>query len=259
MDHYQRDIEAVVDHLRLERFILYGALFHLSYVPTQYAVEHPDRVKALILVGVGSSLAAYRVPALFDTLPAQDWDLFLRFLVTGGGQARSDEAERWISAWGQALNQHDFLLLARLAASSAIGPLLERLTTPTLVLQPRDFSLLAPEEPAKVARLARAKLVTIDGKTVHVLDVDQAMRAIDALLAGLPETEAASGDRPGDLSPRELEVLRLLAHGKSNPEIAKELFITRNTVQNHVGSILTKTNLNNRTEAAVYARDHGIA
>jgi len=41
-------------------------------------------------------------------------------------------------------------------------------------------------------------------------------------------------------------------------EIAKELFITRNTVQNHVSSILIKTNLNNRAQAAVYAQQHGL-
>ena len=63
---------------------------------------------------------------------------------------------------------------------------------------------------------------------------------------------------PDQLSERELEVLRLLGQGKSNPEIAKELFITRNTVQNHVSSILIKTNLSNRAQAAVYAKEHGI-
>ena len=63
---------------------------------------------------------------------------------------------------------------------------------------------------------------------------------------------------PDALSAREIEVLRLLAQGKSNPEIAKELFITRNTVQNHVSSILIKTNLQNRAQAAVYAQQHGL-
>jgi DNA-binding NarL/FixJ family response regulator len=60
------------------------------------------------------------------------------------------------------------------------------------------------------------------------------------------------------LSQRELEVLRLLAQGKTNPQIAESLFITRNTVQNHVASILTKTNLQNRAQAAVYAKEHGL-
>lgn len=61
------------------------------------------------------------------------------------------------------------------------------------------------------------------------------------------------------LSQREIEVIRLVAAGRSNPEIARELFLTRNTVQNHVSSILTKTNLTNRAQAAVYAQQHGLA
>jgi DNA-binding NarL/FixJ family response regulator len=94
-------------------------------------------------------------------------------------------------------------------------------------------------------------------------NADQASRAIEAFLADLPSTSAqpavsAAGGLPDGLSDRELDVLRLLAQGKSNPEIAEELFITRNTVQNHVSSILIKTNLTNRAQAAVYARDHGL-
>ena len=60
------------------------------------------------------------------------------------------------------------------------------------------------------------------------------------------------------LSPRELEVLRLIAAGKSNPQIAAELFISLSTVQHHVSNILAKTGAANRTEAAAYARDRGL-
>jgi DNA-binding NarL/FixJ family response regulator len=60
------------------------------------------------------------------------------------------------------------------------------------------------------------------------------------------------------LSSRELEVLRLVAAGRSNPQIAEELFISLNTVQRHVSNILAKTGSANRTEAAVYARDRGL-
>jgi DNA-binding NarL/FixJ family response regulator len=77
-------------------------------------------------------------------------------------------------------------------------------------------------------------------------------------VAGLVITRGSGTPRVGSLSSRELDVLRLLAAGKSNPEIAKELFITRNTVQNHVSSILIKTNLTNRAQAAVFAKEHGI-
>jgi DNA-binding NarL/FixJ family response regulator len=60
------------------------------------------------------------------------------------------------------------------------------------------------------------------------------------------------------LSIRETEVLRLIATGKSNPQIAAELVISLNTVQRHVSNILAKTGAANRTEAAGYARDRGL-
>ena len=58
----------------------------------------------------------------------------------------------------------------------------------------------------------------------------------------------------GLLSPRETEVFGLLAQGKTDKEIADELFLSTKTVSNHVGSILRKTRTGNRTEAALLAR-----
>jgi DNA-binding NarL/FixJ family response regulator len=60
------------------------------------------------------------------------------------------------------------------------------------------------------------------------------------------------------LSAREADVLRLLAEGKQNAEIARELFISRETVKKHVSSILAKVQADNRVQAAVYAVRKGI-
>ena len=57
---------------------------------------------------------------------------------------------------------------------------------------------------------------------------------------------------------REIEVIRLVAAGKMDREIGEELFISVNTVGNHVRSILSKTGSANRTEAAAYAVRHNI-
>jgi DNA-binding CsgD family transcriptional regulator len=90
------------------------------------------------------------------------------------------------------------------------------------------------------------------------------MRALEARIAA--RTNPATMSPPpaplmdlDDLSPREIEVLRLMASGKSNQEIAEALFISRNTVSTHVRNILTKTGSANRTEAAAYAMRHGLS
>jgi DNA-binding NarL/FixJ family response regulator len=60
------------------------------------------------------------------------------------------------------------------------------------------------------------------------------------------------------LSERELDVLRLLAAGKANNDIARELFLSPYTVRNHISSILAKLQIANRTEAAAYAIRSGL-
>jgi DNA-binding NarL/FixJ family response regulator len=61
-----------------------------------------------------------------------------------------------------------------------------------------------------------------------------------------------------DLSDREIEVLKLIAIGKDNAEIAQELFISPKTVKNHISNILMKLQIENRIQAAVYAVRSGI-
>lgn len=69
-----------------------------------------------------------------------------------------------------------------------------------------------------------------------------------------------SGSRPEDLlTEREIEVLRLIAQGLSNEQISEQLVTTERTVRSHVGSILEKLQLENRTQAALYALRVGIA
>jgi DNA-binding NarL/FixJ family response regulator len=63
---------------------------------------------------------------------------------------------------------------------------------------------------------------------------------------------------PDGLSQREVEVLGLMALGKSNRDISEELVISLRTVVHHVTSILNKTGAANRTEAAAYAARHGL-
>lgn len=72
------------------------------------------------------------------------------------------------------------------------------------------------------------------------------------------DPRSGSGSQPAGLTARELEVLRLIGLGRSNKDIARELFISEHTAANHVRSILMKTRSANRTAAAHYALRHGL-
>jgi DNA-binding NarL/FixJ family response regulator len=73
----------------------------------------------------------------------------------------------------------------------------------------------------------------------------------------LSKAPSEHGAGSGSLSERELEVLKLVASGASNREIAKKLYITEGTVKNHISNVLRKLGFRDRTQAALYAQEHG--
>jgi DNA-binding NarL/FixJ family response regulator len=91
-------------------------------------------------------------------------------------------------------------------------------------------SLISPQIAAKVLRRLRAQSSSVDAA--------ETIRA--------------------ELSDREIEVLKLIANGKDNAQIARELFISPKTVKNHISNILMKLQIENRIQAAVYAVRSGI-
>jgi DNA-binding CsgD family transcriptional regulator/ArsR family metal-binding transcriptional regulator len=94
-----------------------------------------------------------------------------------------------------------------------------------------------------------------------VINQDGNLASTVALEIAPPQTMPASQDAPvqTDLSEREVEVLRLVAAGSTNPEISDILCISPHTVKSHVVHILNKLGVNDRTEAAVWAVRHHLA
>jgi DNA-binding NarL/FixJ family response regulator len=90
-----------------------------------------------------------------------------------------------------------------------------------------------------------------------ILSPAVASQLLDHVRENAPLLKVAA-EPVGQLTPRELEVLRLMATGMENSEIARELVISTRTARNHVASILEKLQMHNRIQAAVYAVRHGM-
>jgi HD-GYP domain-containing protein (c-di-GMP phosphodiesterase class II) len=103
-------------------------------------------------------------------------------------------------------------------------------------------------EPARAAEILRDEVRAgrLDGEIVN------------AVLRAGGQRVRRRAELPGGLTPREADVLVSLARGRSNPEIAKELSISRKTVSSHLEHIYTKLGISTRTEAALFAMQHGF-
>jgi DNA-binding NarL/FixJ family response regulator len=122
----------------------------------------------------------------------------------------------------------------------------------------------APHEAARVrGLLGLAHRELGDGETAE-MELDAARCAFEQLgaapdLARLREdTGAGASDAAGRLTPREVQVLRLVAAGKTNRSIAGELFISEKTVARHLSNVFVKLDLSNRAAATAYAYEHGL-
>lgn len=100
-------------------------------------------------------------------------------------------------------------------------------------------------------RIAQAIRETVQGQTV--LEPEVTVKMMEKMRGG-------GSDQPlhDELTQRELETLLLLAQGKSNQEIADELFISLKTVKTHVSNVLSKLDVQDRTQAVIYAFHHKL-
>jgi DNA-binding NarL/FixJ family response regulator len=153
------------------------------------------------------------------------------------------------------------LLMPRMDGVAAIGAIRKGLPDTEVI------ALTSVLEDDLVVGAVRAGAI---GYLLKDTEADELCRAIKAAAAGqvqlAPEAarrlmrEVRAPDQPSvPLSERETEVLRLLADGRANKEIARELNIGEQTVKTHVSSILGKLGLQSRTQAALYAQRAGLA
>ncbi|MFI7499080.1 response regulator [Streptomyces sp. NPDC049687] len=109
---------------------------------------------------------------------------------------------------------------------------------------------------ASADQLAEAVRVVAAGDALLAPGITRKLIAEFSRLNGTPRPPLK--ERVGDLTERETEVLTLIAQGLSNAEIARHLVVAEQTVKTHVGRILVKLGLRDRTQAAVFAYESGL-
>jgi pimeloyl-ACP methyl ester carboxylesterase/DNA-binding CsgD family transcriptional regulator len=265
MDDYLVDLETVVDRLGLDHFVLYGAPL-TAHVAVKYAVRNPGRVEALIL---GDVRMDHAWPAsIYRDIARRDWDFFLHTIVRSFSL---DAAPPEVAYWREALSRDDFLRVIEAAGASNIEPLLPKVQAPTLVLNTRR---LAKDEPVHglaehgqriAAAIPNSRLVLFDGfASIWYSDGSEPPAAailIEEFVRDLPSREhdvVTPATLQANISQREIEVLRLIAAGRTNREIGDALVISEHTVIRHVSNIFTKTGAENRAAATAYGLRHGL-
>ena len=242
---FERDLDAVVERLDLDRFYLMGMTYS-GITAIRYAATHPERVIGLVLSPATVRMDAWS-PGMYDEFPRQNWEAFLYRSIPPG--VPMEEVQRIFPRLQRSITQHDWLARSKAYLESDTSSFLPDLRIPVLVLHPRDPTAITMDDSRKLASMIPgARFVLIEGGAPPG-DAVTGLAALDAFVEGL----RANTSTPDLLTPRELEVLRLLAAGKSNPEIATSLVISVNTVQRHVSNILQKAELRNRAEAVAYA------
>jgi DNA-binding NarL/FixJ family response regulator len=112
------------------------------------------------------------------------------------------------------------------------------------------------------AHIEKAAAVSLPPSAIGAERAAGAAMPLASVVADLlrdPEKQEARTDFTGGLTPREQEVLRLLAEGRSDPEIAAALFVSRRTVATHVANLFRKLGVHSRAAASACAVRAGIA
>jgi DNA-binding CsgD family transcriptional regulator/pimeloyl-ACP methyl ester carboxylesterase len=257
MSDYEIDLEAVIKASCAERVALFGPNY-FGHVAMRYAVAHPGIVTALVLYDSESGSSLLR-PEL-NELARTNWDLFL--LLLARTLFPRGDTTALVSYFHASADAPDHLRLIDAVLRSNGVSVAPQVSVPTMILAPKEDKampgstdwgkLIAPMIPSSQLVLAQNHYERVGETTAMAV-------SIEAFLSSLTQTPAGDRVPPDGLSVREVEVLRLVAAGKSNSQIADELVISLNTARKHVANILDKTGAANRTEAAGYARDHGLA
>lgn len=265
LDAFIADLSAVLEAVGADRVCL-CAMGPAALVACSYAARAPQRVAAVAFIQGGES------PANIEVLRLRRYDAGLEARLRGallGGAADSVNASALAAVAKDALAKEPLIQWERVLAETRLDDLAPNVAAPCLCLHAAGDDLIPLAAcQALAARLPHAALRVFPASTgMQLWREPEALEALatffsshsGAGIGGRPRKRRRIAKRyPAALTAREAEVLKLIAAGQTNRQVAAELGITANTVSHHLRSIFAKTCSANRTEAAAYAHAHGL-
>jgi DNA-binding CsgD family transcriptional regulator len=208
-----------------------------------------------------------------EDIARRDWHTFLHIMDSSFSiQGAPSE----LAYWRESFAKDDCLRMMQVARNSSIRGLVPLVTVPTLILNARRRTEEAPvgklaEDGQTMASLipnARLVLYDVFGSIVYSSGPEPP-RAVPIIEEFLEEFAPVAAPTRSDgldeaqpshsLSRREMEVLCLIAQGKSNREIADELFLSVRTVERHINHIYDKIGAHTKAQATAYALRHNFS
>lgn len=256
---------AILDALGLERVALLGGSSG-GCAAIAFAARFPERVDRLLLYGAyadGDSIAPPEVRDAIVATVRSHWGLGARVLADIFlGDADAEERDRFARLQRAAASAETAASLLELVYRFDVRAELERVRAPTQVVHRRgDRAIPYAQGRALAAAIPGATLIPLAG-TAHLPwagDAQPVARALRSLLVPDASAERAEGEPAAVLlSPREREVLALVAHGLSEREIAEQLVLSQHTVHRHVANIRRKLGRSSRAAAVAEAARLGL-
>ena len=269
-DSWVRDFAALVEKLELDQFALIGAC-QGGAVAIDYAGRYPERLGRLVLYGTYARgrdrrssipLEPEKAKVMLEMLElgwGQDDSAFMRAFATQfQPEGTMDHLSSWCELQRQATSPSNAVALTRVMFDIDVSGSAAKISCPTLVVHANRDAVAPVEEGKRLAQMIPdARFLQLDSPNHFLLRDEPAWAAfLDELYDFLPTP--APERETFELTDRERGVLDLLAGGRDNHAIGRELGISEKTVRNHVSSIFDKLEVGTRAEAIVKAREAGF-
>ena len=259
------DVVALMDHLQVGSAAI-CAMGNAALVACHVAAFHPERITRVVLIGAGSSAVDGRLFELHDLNPHLQFDVRAS-VVAGLGDPMN--AAALATAMKNAVSADTFSRFLDGVKATDLSTLIAKVQAPVLLVNATNDQLIPLATAHRLADgLGHVAVLPVEGDSAIAPWRDQA--AIDTMIRFLrgdpPDHDTATGLRRRrnttstlQLTGREAEVLRLVVQGRTNRQIADQLYISPNTVSHHLRGIFAKTGSHNRSEAAAFAHRNGLA